>query len=91
MRSNIFLCDETCSCSPLSFEKGLTVLCCKVLQSVNWQLLGGGQVFVVMSFCYQIIGGVVEDELVLICISWRKFDSKGMIGFEVNLNSVTTE
>ena len=41
VRSNVFLCDETCPCSPLSFEKGSIVLCCKVLQSVNWQLFGG--------------------------------------------------
>ena len=37
------------------------------------------------------IGGVVKDELVLICTSWRTFDSHGMFGFEVNLNSVTIE
>ena len=46
---------------------------------------------VVVRFCYQAIGGVVEDELVLTCTSWRKVDSNGMFGFEVNLNSVTIE
>ena len=46
---------------------------------------------VVVRFCYQAIGGVVEDELVLICTSWRKVDTKGLFGFEVNLNGVTTE
>ena len=39
VRSNVFLCDETCPYSPLSFEKGSIVVCCKVLQSVFWQLL----------------------------------------------------
>ena len=42
VRSKIFLCDETCPCSHLSFEKGSTVLSYKVLQNVNWQLFGGG-------------------------------------------------
>lgn len=42
VNSNIFLCCEICSCSPLSFEKGSTVLCCKVLQLVSCCLFGGG-------------------------------------------------
>ena len=46
---------------------------------------------VVVRFCYQAVGGVVEDELVLTCTSLRKVDTNGMFGFEVNLNSVTTE
>ena len=46
---------------------------------------------VVVGFCYEAIGGVVENELVLTCTSWRKFDSNGMIGFEVKLNGVTTK
>ena len=31
---------------------------------------------VVVRFCYQAIGGVVEDELVLTCTSWRKVGIK---------------
>ena len=46
---------------------------------------------VVVRFCYQAIGGVVEDELVLTCTSWRKVDSIGMYGFKVKPNSVTTK
>ena len=46
---------------------------------------------VVVRLCYQAIGGVVEDELVLTYTSWRKFDSNGMYDVEVKLNSVTTK
>ena len=42
VRSNVFLCEETCPCSPLSFEKGSIVLCCKVLQSVILTTVDGG-------------------------------------------------
>ena len=42
VRSNVFLCGETCPCPPLSFEKGSIVLCCKVLQSVILATVDGG-------------------------------------------------
>lgn len=66
VRSNVFLCVESWPCSPLSFEKGSTFLCCKVLQNVCLATVSGGEVSVEVRFCYQAIGGVVEDELVLI-------------------------
>ena len=46
---------------------------------------------VVVRLCYQAIGEVVEDELVLTSTSRRKFDSNGIYGFEVKMNGVTTK
>lgn len=76
---------------PFLLRKDQPICVAKILLCVNWQLLVGSQVMVVVRSWYQVIKGVVEDELVLTCTSWGKIDSNRMIVVEVKLISDTTK